>query len=59
MNKGEVVWYVNIQDVTAIGRLFSEVLHMPERIIALSGSEVSNPQYYKVLSGVAVKELTR
>jgi Na+-transporting NADH:ubiquinone oxidoreductase subunit A len=58
VNKGEVVWYVNIQDVTAIGRLFTEGVYRPERIIALSGSEVINPQYYKVLSGVAVNELT-
>lgn len=58
VNKGEVVWYLNIQDLLAVGRLFSEGIYRPERIIALSGSEVMNPQYYKVLSGVAVKELT-
>jgi Na+-transporting NADH:ubiquinone oxidoreductase subunit A len=54
INKGEVVWIVNIQDVAAIGRLFSEGIYKPERIVALTGSEIINPQYYKMLSGGAV-----
>ena len=57
VNKGEVVWTVNLQDVTAIGRLFTEGLYKHERIIALAGSEVTDPSYYRVISGVSVKEL--
>jgi Na+-transporting NADH:ubiquinone oxidoreductase subunit A len=57
VNKGEVVWYINLQDVIAIGRLFEEGLYKPERIVALSGSEVLNPQYYKLLSGSSVTPL--
>jgi Na+-transporting NADH:ubiquinone oxidoreductase subunit A len=54
VNKGEVVWYVNLQDVISVGRLFEEGKYKPERIIALTGSEVIHPQYYKTLCGGSV-----
>ena len=57
VNKGEKVWYVNLQDVVAIGNLFIEGIYRPERIIALTGSEVVKPQYYKTLSGSSVDPL--
>jgi Na+-transporting NADH:ubiquinone oxidoreductase subunit A len=57
VNKGEAVWYVNLQDVIVIGRLFEEGIYRPERIIALTGSEVISPGYYKILSGGAVTPL--
>ncbi len=31
-----------------------EGIYKPERIIALTGSEVIHPQYYKILSGGSV-----
>jgi Na+-transporting NADH:ubiquinone oxidoreductase subunit A len=57
VNKGEVVWVVNLQDVLAIGRLFEEGIYKHERIIALTGSEVLHPQYFKVRSGESVSGL--
>lgn len=57
VNKGETIWYINIQDVTAIGRLFKEGIYKPERIVALTGSEVLHPQYYKMLSGSSVASI--
>ena len=54
VNKGETVWYVNFQDVIAIGRLFAEGIYRPERLVALTGSEVVAPRYYKMLSGAAI-----
>lgn len=59
INKGEIVWTVNLQDVLAVGRLFEEGVYKPERIIALTGSEVLHPQYYKVLSGASVSSLVK
>lgn len=59
INKGEVVWFVNLQDVIAIGRLFEEGRYNHERIIALTGSEVINPQYYKVLTGASISTLVQ
>ncbi|OFY64868.1 MAG: NADH:ubiquinone reductase (Na(+)-transporting) subunit A, partial [Bacteroidetes bacterium RBG_13_43_22] len=54
VNKGEVVWYINLQDVISIGRLFAEGIYKPERIVALTGSEAAHPRYYKMLSGSSV-----
>ncbi|MDP3469864.1 MAG: Na(+)-translocating NADH-quinone reductase subunit A [Daejeonella sp.] len=57
VNKGEVVWYVNPQDVLIIGKLFSEGKYDATRIIALTGSQVSNPKYYKTVIGCSVKSM--
>ena len=57
INKGEIVWTVNIQDVLIIGRLFLEGKYDPTRTIALCGSEVKKPGHYKVLPGTAVAPL--
>ena len=57
INKGEVVWYVNPQDVLIIGKLFSEGRYDASRIIALTGSQVSSPKYYKTIIGSSVKNI--
>ncbi len=54
INKGEVVWQVNVQDVILIGRLFAEGIYDPRKIITLAGSEVAEPSYYHVISGASV-----
>lgn len=54
LNKGEVIWIVNFQDVISIGRLFDEGVYKNERIVALTGSEVLAPQYFKMISGASV-----
>jgi Na+-transporting NADH:ubiquinone oxidoreductase subunit A len=59
INKGEIVWFVNLQDVIAIGRLFVEGKYVHERIISLVGSEVIHPQYYKVRSGTSVSGIVQ
>jgi len=57
VNKGEVVWCVNLQDVIAIGRLFDEGIYHHDRMIALAGPEVIEPKYYKVRNGIAVRSV--
>jgi Na+-transporting NADH:ubiquinone oxidoreductase subunit A len=52
--KGQAVWTVNLQDVISIGRLFEHGHYDPQKIIALTGSEVLHPQYYKVKTGASV-----
>jgi Na+-transporting NADH:ubiquinone oxidoreductase subunit A len=54
INKGEVVWTVNPQDVVAIGRLFRNGKYDPSVVVALTGSRVKKPQYYKMIRGAAV-----
>lgn len=58
INKGEFVWVVNIQDVAIIGRLFNEGRYDARKVIAIAGSEVSKPQYYRTVSGTSIQELT-
>ena len=57
INRGDVVWYLEPQDVIAIARLFTEGKYDVSRIIALSGSQVIKPRYYRVISGSCVADL--
>lgn len=58
INKGEQVWTVNIQDVAIIGRLFNTGHFDARRTIALTGSEVEKPVYYKTIIGASINCLT-
>ncbi len=58
LNKGEVVWCLDIQDVVNLGRLFRDGIYYPQRIVALTGPEVLNPRYYKVLAGTRISPFT-
>jgi len=51
INKGEVVWTINPQDVVFIGRLFETGKVDFSKIIALTGSEVNKPQYLQTILG--------
>ena len=55
--KGDTVWVVNPQDVAIIGRLFNKGVYDASRTIALSGSEVKDPKYYKTIVGASLKKL--
>jgi Na+-transporting NADH:ubiquinone oxidoreductase subunit A len=57
LNKGEVIWVVYPQEVIAIGRLFTKGVYDASRLIALTGSEVHHPRYYRVIGGTSVKSL--
>ncbi len=57
VNKGEVVWCINPQDVLIIGNVFVEGKFDASRTIAVTGSQVKNPRYYKTLVGSCVKNM--
>jgi Na+-transporting NADH:ubiquinone oxidoreductase subunit A len=57
INKGDVIWFVNPQDVIIIGRLFTEGRYDATRVIAVAGSEIKHPRYHKTLIGTALKPL--
>jgi Na+-transporting NADH:ubiquinone oxidoreductase subunit A len=59
VNKGETVWYINPQEVIMIGRLFQTGKYDPSKTIALTGSEVIKPLYYKVLGGTSIEPLVK
>lgn len=56
INKGDVVWTINPAGVIQIGKLFLSGVYDASRIIALTGSEVKSPQYYKTFIGASIKK---
>ena len=54
INKGEVVWTINPQDLVLIGELLLTGKFNPERIVALAGSSVKAPKYYRTKIGTEV-----
>ena len=57
INKGEVVWYLQPQDVLIIGRLFNYGKFDTSRVIAVTGSCVNDPKYFTTITGAAVKHV--
>ena len=57
INKGEVAWTLNIQDVAIIGRLVREGKVDMRKTIALAGSEVEAPQYYRIVAGARIDSI--
>jgi Na+-transporting NADH:ubiquinone oxidoreductase subunit A len=56
IGKGDIVWTINPFGVILIGKLFLNGVYDTSRIIALAGSEVIDPQYYKTYIGASVKK---
>ena len=54
INKGEVVWTVTPQDLVIIGELLLTGKFNAERVIAVAGSVVKNPKYYRTKIGAEV-----
>lgn len=57
VNAGETVWVVNPEDVANIGALFMSGEFSAQRTVALVGSSVGNPQYYKATIGASISAL--
>ena len=59
INKGEVVWTVSPYDVLAIGKAFDKGAIDFSRLIALVGSSVSKPSYYKTYPGAEIASVVK
>ncbi len=59
INKGEVVWHLRPQEVIMVGKLFIEGRFNSEKIIALTGSEVIRPHYFKTRIGASISEIIK
>ena len=57
VNRGETVWTLNALDVVIIGRLFSKGIVDLTRTVALTGSEVKQRGYYRMVIGTELKSL--
>lgn len=54
VNKGEVVWTINAQDLVIIGELLLTGKFNAERVVALAGSSVKKPRYFRTKIGSEV-----
>jgi Na+-transporting NADH:ubiquinone oxidoreductase subunit A len=59
VNKGEVVWYIRPVDVVIIGRAFLNGIFDASTLIALTGSEVKEPVYYRSLRGCSIDAMVK
>ena len=59
VNKGEVVWTITPQEVIMIGKLFTTGKYDASRIVALAGSEVKDPKYFRFWHGANLSGLIK
>ena len=59
INKGDVVWTMNLQDVAILGELVTTGIYNPEKVIAVAGPNIKNPHYYRVKSGACLAEIVK
>ncbi len=57
INKGDIVWHLDIQDLIYIARFFEEGKVEHQKIFAFCGSELTKPMYYKSIQGASISEL--
>ena len=57
INKGETVWVVQLQDLVIMGELLLTGKFNAERIVAVAGSSIKRPQYYKAKIGAEVSTM--
>lgn len=57
VSRNRTVWYLNYQDVIAIGRLFLTGRLLTERIISLAGPAVKSPRLIRTRVGASLAEL--
>ena len=57
INKGEIVWTIEPQHVVSLGRLFLKGIYDVSKVVALVGSEVKKPRYFRIISGANITPL--
>jgi Na+-transporting NADH:ubiquinone oxidoreductase subunit A len=57
INKGDIVWYIEAQDVVRIASLFLEGTYPTERIVAVTGDGAKDNYYAKTILGAPLSAL--
>ncbi len=57
VDRNNPVWYINAQDVVAVGKLFTTGKIDVEKIISLAGPSVKDPRYIKTRVGAFLSEI--
>ncbi len=56
---GDIVWYLDVQEVMAIGQLFSSGKLPVEKIICAGGSSLAKQHYLKIRRGMLLKDILK
>lgn len=56
LKKDEIVWHIGLQDLMAIGTLFTRQHLNTTRIITLAGAGIKNPIHYRTHIGSSIEE---
>ena len=59
LGKSDVIWTINPYGVVQIGKLFLNGIYDASKILAVAGSEVKDPQYYKTYIGASVSKFLK
>ena len=59
INKGDVVWYINPQDVLIVGRMALTGNYDASKIIAVTGENVEERKYYKTIIGSNISSIIK
>lgn len=59
VSKGDTVWTINIQDLVILGRFFKTGKVDMTKIIAVAGSMITKPKYYRVIQGAKLDSILK
>lgn len=57
LRKGETAWTIDPQNVAVIGKLVTEGIYKPEKVISVAGNGLNKSGYYNVIQGVNLEEI--
>jgi Na+-transporting NADH:ubiquinone oxidoreductase subunit A len=57
INKGDIVWTISPYGILQIGKFFLNGKYDASKMVALAGSEVKEPRYYKTYIGANIKNM--
>lgn len=57
VNKGDIVWSVDLYSLAAIGKLFTKGIYDVKRVIPVTGPMAANPSYIETWPGMPMKEI--
>jgi len=58
VSRQKMVWHIGLQDVIAVGRLFTKGKLYTDRVVALAGPSVGRPRLVRTHVGAAVRDIT-
>jgi len=57
INKGDIVWTIDLYSLAAIGKLFTRGIYDVKKIIAVTGPRCINPSYVECLPGMCMNDI--